>query len=290
MRLGGREGSSNIEDRRGMRMGFGGGRGPTLGCGGLILVLIISWLTGISPTRLISNLPSQDGQSVPRDTGPRQPGAPPADELGGFASKVLRDTEETWNQIFQRSGKSYQEPTLVLFSRSTPSACGMGSAATGPFYCQLDRKVYLDTSFFSELSRRFGAPGDFAAAYVIAHEVGHHVQNLLGVAAQVNRQRERASEAQANALSVKMELQADCFAGVWGNHAHQDRNIIEPGDFEEGLKAAGSIGDDRLQRMGRGYVQPESFTHGSSAQRVAWLQKGLQSGDPTTCDTFRGQP
>jgi uncharacterized protein len=291
MRLGGREGSSNVEDRRGQRISFGRGmgRGPTLGCGGLLVVLVISLLTGTDPSKLLSLLSGQGGgqSSQPRESGPRPPAAPPGDELGQFASIVLKDTEDTWNGIFQRSGKRYQEPRLVLFSQAVRSACGTSSSAVGPFYCQLDGKVYLDTSFFRELSRRFGAPGDFAAAYVIAHEVGHHVQNLLGVAEQVNRRRERVSRAQGNALSVAIELQADCFAGVWGNHAHKDRNIIEPGDFEEGLRAASSIGDDRLQSMGQGYVQPESFTHGSSEQRVAWLKKGLETGDPTACDTFR---
>jgi uncharacterized protein len=187
-------------------------------------------------------------------------------------------------------GKRYEEPRLVLFTRAVQSACGLGSAAVGPFYCPLDQKVYLDLSFFDELGRRFGAPGDFAQAYVIAHEVGHHVQNLLGIAERVNRLQRQTSRGEGNALSVRMELQADCFAGVWGHHAKRDRNLIEAGDFEEGLRAASAIGDDRLQHLSRGAVQPETWTHGSSEQRVTWLRRGLEAGDPSACDTFAGSP
>lgn len=286
MRWTGREGSRNVEDRRGQRFSMGRG---SLGCGGILVVGIIALLTGTDPSRLLRLLEGEGGPQATRAVEPGTTGGKPTDELGSFASVVLRDTEETWSGIFSRSGRRYQEPTLVLFSDGVRSACGTGTAAVGPFYCQLDGKVYLDTSFFRELSRRFGAPGDFAAAYVIAHEVGHHVQNLLGVAEEVGRRRQRASSAQANALSVKMELQADCFAGVWGHHANRDRQIIEPGDFEEGLRAAAAIGDDRLQSLSQGHVQPESWTHGSSEQRVAWLKKGLETGNPEACDTFAGR-
>jgi uncharacterized protein len=283
MRWAGREGSRNVEDRRGQGLTLGRG---SLGCGGILLVGIIALLTGADPSQLLQLL---EGQGVPQQTAPGEPGPQtraPADELGSFASVVLRDTEQTWNGIFSRQGRPYQEPKLVLFSGAVRSACGTTSSAVGPFYCPLDRSVYLDTSFFSEMSRRFGAPGDFAAAYVIAHEVGHHVQNVLGIMEQVDRQR---GGARTNALSVRLELQADCFAGVWGQHAHRDRNLIEPGDFEEGLRAAAAIGDDRLQSLGQGHVQPESWTHGSSEQRAAWLRKGMETGDPQACDTFTTQ-
>jgi predicted metalloprotease len=285
MRWSGREGSSNVEDRRGMG---GLGRGPTLGCGGLLVVGVIALLTGADPRQILQLLtgaaeaPTQQ-QEAP---GQRRPSEAPKDELGQFASVVLRDTEVTWTEIFERRGSTYQKPTMVLFSRAVRSACGTASSAVGPFYCPNDRKVYLDVSFFAELNRKLGAPGDFAAAYVIAHEVGHHVQQLLGVGGKVEQARRRASEAEANQLSVRLELQADCLAGVWGYYANKERQIIEPGDFEEGLRAAGAIGDDRLQEMGQGYVQPESWTHGSSEQRQTWLRKGLTSGDIATCDTF----
>jgi uncharacterized protein len=277
MRWEGREGSSNVEDRRGQGLSLGRG---SLGCGGILLVGIIALLTGTDPSRLLQLLEGQ-ATEAPRSGDPGAPAAPPSDELGSFASVVLRDTEQTWEGIFRSSGQRYEPPKLVLFSRAVRSACGTGTSAVGPFYCRLDRTVYLDTSFFGELSRRFGAPGDFAAAYVIAHEVGHHVQTLLGVA-------ERA-ERGGNAASVRMELQADCFAGVWGHHAHRDRNLIEPGDFEEGLRAAAAIGDDRMQSLSQGYVQPETWTHGSSEQRATWLKRGLESGDPNACDTFNSR-
>jgi predicted metalloprotease len=281
MRWAGRRGSDNVEDRRGMRLPGGM---PTLGCGGLIVVLGIAWLTGADPRELLSLL-----DQVPEEAPVASPAGPtgsPGDELGQFASVVLADTEATWGEIFAGKGGRYEEPTLVLFNRAVQSACGRASSSVGPFYCPPDRKVYLDLSFFDELSRRFGAPGDFAAAYVIAHEVGHHVQNLSGTSDAVSRRQQAArSQEEANAWSVRLELQADCYAGVWGHHARA-RGLIEPGDFEEGLRAAAAIGDDRLQRLGRGEVQPESFTHGSSAQRVEWLRRGLESGDPATCATF----
>jgi len=223
-------------------------------------------------------------QTVP--TGPPvQTGrtGPIGDQLGKFASVVLADTETTWQTVL---GPQYEEPRMVLFSGAVRSACGTTSSAVGPFYCPGDHKLYLDLSFFNEMSQRLGAPGDFAQAYVIAHEVGHHVQNLLGTAEKVHRLRQQASESEGNALSVRMELQADCYAGVWGHHANRERQLIEPGDFEEGLRAAAAIGDDRLQKMSRGYVQPESWTHGSSEQRMTWLKRGLESGNPKSCDTF----
>jgi len=286
MRWRGQKGSENVEDVRGR--GFAMGRGLPIGCGGLLLVLVIAYMTGSDPSRLLMLL-QESAPPVSQDQG--APTGPPQDELGQFASVVLADTEQTWRQIFAQSGRRYEEPRLVLFSEGVRSACGLSSAAVGPFYCQLDQKVYLDVSFFNELGRRLGAPGDFAAAYVIAHEVGHHVQNLLGVADQVNALRERGSEADSKALSVRMELQADCLAGVWGHHANRERQLIEPGDFEEGLRAASAIGDDRLQSLSQGYVQPESWTHGSSEQRTEWLRKGLETGDINACETFRsGRP
>ncbi|MEQ1655721.1 MAG: neutral zinc metallopeptidase [Nitrospira sp.] len=284
MRWEGQRESSNIEDRRGMgpaRVGSVGG----LGIGGIVLVLAVSYFTGTNPLTLInmlSGVQSMTESSAPSESAPT--GAP-SDQLGKFASVVLADTETTWKQLL---GADYEEPRLVLFSGGVRSACGTTSSAVGPFYCPGDHKVYLDLTFFNEMAQRLGAPGDFAQAYVIAHEVGHHVQNLTGVAEKITRLQRQVSEKEANALSVRMELQADCFAGVWGHHANRTRNLIEPGDFEEGLKAAAAIGDDRLQKMGQGYVQPESWTHGSSDQRMTWLRRGLESGDPNVCNTFEG--
>ena len=282
MRWEGQRESDNVEDRRGMGPArIGGG----LGLGGLVLVLVVSYFTGINPLTLIDML--NGVQDMTESSGPSEP-APigtPNDQLGKFAAIVLADTETTWRKLL---GPQYEDPRLVLFTGGVHSACGTTSSAVGPFYCPNDRKVYLDLSFFNAMARRFGAPGDFAQAYVIAHEVGHHVQNVMGIAEKVTRLRHQASEREGNALSVQMELQADCFAGVWGYHAKRERNLIEPGDFEAGLNAAAAIGDDRLQKMGQGYVQPESWTHGSSEQRRTWLRKGLETGDPKACDTFAG--
>ena len=278
----GRE-SSNVEDRRGFPIGI---RGGSLGCGGLILLLIISWITGVNPLQLLnmvqgnSSNPPASAPAQREEGGPRPPGAPPADKLGRFASVVLASTEDVWTEIFARNGQTYEKPKLVLFSQAAESACGLASAAVGPFYCEQDHKVYLDLSFFQELSQRFGASGDFADAYVIAHEVGHHVQNQLGLFDRVGGSR------RDNATSVRIELQADCYAGVWGYHANQKSRMIDPGDFEEGLRAAAAIGDDRLQRRQRGTVSPESFTHGSSQDRAGWLRRGLETGDPSRCNTF----
>ena len=273
MKWEGRTGSGNIEDRRGM-----GGRGLAVGggVGGLLLLLLISALTGQNPADLLNS------SAPPADTGTRDPASDPQYQ---FVSVVLKDTEDTWGQLFAEHRGMYEAPALVLFDGATPSACGFGQAAMGPFYCPEDRKVYLDLSFFRELDQRFGAPGDFARAYVVAHEVGHHVQTLTGVSQQLQSARERAGERQGNALSVMQELQADCYAGVWGHYEAQ-RGLLDPGDAEEGLKAAAAIGDDRLQQQSQGRVVPESFTHGSSAQRVEWLRRGLESGRMEACNTF----
>jgi len=277
--------SDNVEDRRGPA----GTRGVGLGLGGIVLVLAVSYLTGANPLTILNMLSGIQDMAPTREDTQSIPTGPPSDQLGKFASVVLADTERTWRQLLPALGRAYEDPRLVLFTGGVRSACGMTSSAVGPFYCPNDRKVYLDLSFFNEMSQRLGAPGDFAQAYVIAHEVGHHVQNLLGIAEKVNRLQRQVSESEGNALSVRLELQADCFAGVWGHHANRERNLIEPGDFEEGLHAAAAIGDDRLQKMSRGYVQPETWTHGSSQQRATWLRKGLDSGNPQVCDTFSSQ-
>jgi predicted metalloprotease len=275
--------SENVEDRRGLGPASIGGVGG-LGIGGIVLVLAVSYFTGINPLALIDLMSGvQTTTQAPIESAPT---GPVKDEIGRFASTVLADTEETWQHLLPAQGRPYENPRLVLFTGAVHSACGATTSAVGPFYCPQDQKLYLDLSFFTDMSQRLGAPGDFAQAYVIAHEVGHHVQNLLGVAERVQRLQRQADEVEGNALSVRMELQADCFAGVWGFHANRERGLIEPGDFEEGLAAAAAIGDDQLQKMSRGYVQPESWTHGSSQQRKTWLRKGLDSGDPAVCDTF----
>ena len=279
MKWQGRRESSNVEDRRGVS---GGMRAGGLGIGGLVLLLAVSYFTGQNPADLISGL-DQSGLS----TGGEQPPGPPIDdEASKFLKVVLADTEEVWATLFQEQGKRYEPATLVLFTGATQSACGVGQAAMGPFYCPADRQVYLDTSFFQELDQRFGAPGDFAQAYVVAHEVGHHIQTLTGVSARVTAAQQRASTTEANALSVRQELQADCYSGVWGHYAAR-RGLVETNDVEEGLRAAAAIGDDRLQRESRGRVSPESFTHGSSAQRVEWFRRGLEGGRMDACDTFQ---
>jgi predicted metalloprotease len=270
--------SSNIEDRRGLRVGGPVGVG---GIGTILIVLVIAYLTGQNPLQLLQTV-NDTGDGAAPDVAT---GVPSGDPSAEFVAVVLGDTEETWDRVFAQAGDRYDPPVLVLFEDQVQSACGFASAAVGPFYCPGDRKVYLDLSFFRDLSQQFGAPGDFAQAYVVAHEVGHHVQNLLGVASRVDQMRRQMSETQANALSVRQELQADCFAGVWGHHA-QRKDLLEPGDIEEGLQAAAAIGDDRLQRQSRGYITPESFTHGSSAQRVDWLRRGLDAGQLDQCDTF----
>jgi predicted metalloprotease len=285
MRWGGQRESQNIEDRRGMgpaRSGVG------IGLGGIVIVLAVSFLTGTNPLTILNMLNGVQDVSTSSEPERMGPTGAPSDRLGKFASVVLADTEDTWRELLPTMGRAYQDPQMVLFTDAVRSSCGTASSAVGPFYCPSDDKVYLDLSFFREMAERLGAPGEFAQAYVIAHEIGHYVQNLLGVAEKVTRLQQRVSTSERNALSVRMELQADCFAGVWGYHAQHKRNLIEPGDFEAGLRAAAAIGDDRLQKMSQGHVQPESWTHGSSEQRTTWLRRGLQSGDPNSCDTFAG--
>ena len=288
--------SSNIEDVRGQGggfgfPGFGGGGGGLqfggggLGCGGIAILIVLALVFGINPLSLlggggqIAGPPAQIGQPGIDSGAPRQ-----KSEMDRFVARVLATTEDTWTAIFQKEvGSPYRDPKLVLFSGSTRSGCGAAESAMGPFYCPADQKVYLDQSFFDELSQRFGAPGDFAAAYVIAHEIGHHVQTLLGISDQVQRAQARASKTQGNAIQVRMELQADCLAGVWAK-ANADK--LQPGDVEEAMRAASAIGDDTLQRAAQGVVVPESFTHGSSAQRTKWFMQGLKGGTIASCDTF----
>lgn len=292
----GRRQSSNVEDRRGaggrssrgglrIPMGRGGMRraGGGLGIGSIILILIVSWALGINPLTLLSGDTGSTGGGYEQQQS--RNAAPANDETTAFVRTVLAETEDTWNGIFQAGGETYQEPTLVLFSGQVESACGFASSATGPFYCPGDHKVYLDTAFFQDLRQQFGASGDFAEAYVIAHEVGHHVQNLLGILPRFNQARQQMSEVEANRMSVRVELQADCFAGVWGKFTDQ-KGILEQGDLQEALNAAQQIGDDTLQRQSQGYVVPESFNHGTSAQRMEWFRRGFDSGDMNSCDTF----
>lgn len=272
--------SSNVEDRRGLRVP----RKVTGGGIGIVLIALIAMYFGIDPAMILDmGQQTNVGLSPPSTQGVRVPGD---DQLAEFVSVVLADTEDTWHDLFRRMGKTYREPSLVLFSGAVNSACGFAQAAMGPFYCPRDQKVYIDLSFYRDLKTRHQAPGDFAQAYVIAHEIGHHVQTLLGTSQKVHELRGRASEADANKLSIRQELQADCLAGVWAYHADRTRQILEEGDIEEALNAASAIGDDRLQRQARGYVTPDSFTHGSSAQRVRWFKRGIKSGDLSRCNTF----
>ena len=272
--------SSNVEDVRGGT--GGGGRGLKLGLGGTLLALVASYFLGIDP-RVILGLMSAAPSQGPAPVASQ---GTPTDEQGRFIAAVLGETEDTWSAIFKANGAQYVPPKLVLYRNQMPTACGTGSAAAGPFYCPLDRKVYLDLGFFQQLSDEFHAPGQFAEAYVLAHEVGHHVQNLLGIAGKVRQAQQRASEAQANQLSVRLELQADCFAGVWAKHADETKNILEQGDVESALKAASAVGDDTIQKRAQGYVVPESFTHGSAAERTSWFKRGLTNGSIQDCDTF----
>jgi hypothetical protein len=280
----GRE-SDNVEDRRGESAGIGiGARG--IGIGTIVLALV-AWYFGIDPSVVLEQAGAPS--PVPQAQSGPAPRPPAEDQMAHFVSMVLADTEDTWVELFQRAGRQYEYPKLVLYSGAIGSACGLGQAAMGPFYCPADQKVYIDLAFYAELKSRFQAPGDFAQAYVIAHEIGHHVQNLLGISDKVHRAMERADRAQANELSVRLELQADCFAGVWAHHADRARQVLEQGDIEEGLNAASAIGDDRLQKQARGTVSPDSFTHGSSAQRVRWFKRGIESGDIKQCNTFQAQ-
>ena len=282
--------SDNVEDRRGGGGFTGGSRmgggGVKVGGLGIVVILLVGWFFGVDPSALLSQI---EGGSVgssyeqPADATP----IPENDEGAQFVSAVLADTEDTWTEIFKASGETYQAPHLVLFSGRTATACGTGAAAMGPFYCPGDSKVYIDLSFYDELQQRFGAPGDFAQAYVIAHEVGHHIQHLIGATEEMERAY-GGNQSGADSASVRIELQADCFAGVWAYHA-KERNIVEPGDVDEALNAATAIGDDKLQEQGQGYVVPDSFTHGTSAQRVRWFKRGMENGDVNACDTLKAK-
>jgi predicted metalloprotease len=283
MRWQGGRRSSNIEDRRGR-----GGAPKLLGGGlGTIAVILLAMYFGVDPTPLLEGIQSSGQVS---STGTR-PGAEDLknDPLADMVSVVVADTEDVWSEIFAANGQRYEAPTLVMFTGATRSACGLGQAAMGPFYCPLDKMAFIDLSFYEQMKTRFNAPGDFAQAYVIAHEVGHHVQNLLGISGKVRSMQQQLDEDESNVLSVRLELQADCLAGVWANHADRARNILEAGDVEEALNAASAIGDDTLQRQSRGTVVPESFTHGTSAQRQRWFRVGLDSGDINRCDTFNAE-
>lgn len=289
--------SSNVEDRRGAPAS-GGMRLPRgiptsravrrggIGGLGLIVVALIAMFLGVDPSFLFQGPPSTH---IPFDQAPQAQRPAGQDEAADFVSVVLANTEDTWREVSGRMGRVYPKPKLVLFSGAAQSACGFAESATGPFYCAADQKVYLDLDFFRELRDRFQAPGDFAAAYVIAHEIGHHVQTLLGITQEVQAARQQVGGAQANELSVMLELQADCLAGIWANYARKSPGLLEEGDIEEGLNAAAAIGDDRLQRQAQGFVVPDAFTHGSSAQRVRWFKQGLATGDPSSCDTFNAE-
>lgn len=283
--------SSNVEDRRGGGGFRGGGfRGGGLGIGGLIIVGLIAWATGINPAVLIggAEVLMGGGDSSYSQPSPQQQQAsrtPPQDRQGQFVSAVLAQTEDVWSKLFKAQGQTYRPPGLVLFDGQTGSACGTAQSAMGPFYCPRDRKVYIDLSFFDEMARRFRAPGDFAQAYVIAHEVGHHVQNQLGILGEVQQRQRQLSRPDANNLSVRVELMADCLAGVWAHHANAQWRVLEEGDIEEALNAASAIGDDRLQKQAQGRVVPDSFTHGTSAQRMRWFKRGLDTGAMDRCET-----
>lgn len=282
--------SDNVEDRRSSGGGLGGGGGMlggrSIGIGTIAVALIGGWIFGINPLTLLSMF---SGGGAPTAQVQQQAPAqrPPADDrMAAFVSTVLADTEDVWKDVFAKGGGTYQEPRLVLFRGATQTACGQGQAAMGPFYCPGDQKVYIDLGFYETMKNKLGAPGDFAQAYVIAHEVGHHVQNLLGISEKMEQMRSRVSKVEYNGLSVRLELQADCFAGVWANHAQSARQILEQGDVAEAMNAAAQIGDDALQRASRGAVVPESFTHGTSAQRQRWFDTGLKNGTVKACDTF----
>jgi len=272
--------STNVEDRRRVRMSRtvkGGGIG-------VLLLALVGVYFGIDPSVFLQR--NVQMQTEPSVQSTQMESSGPENELAEFVSVVLADTEDTWRELFRRMGRTYEEPPLVLFTGTVESACGLAQAASGPFYCPGDRKVYIDLAFYQDLKHRMNAPGDFAQAYVIAHEIGHHVQTLLGISGKVDSLRRRVSKGEGNQLSVLMELQADCLAGVWAHHAHKMRHILEPGDIDEALNAASMIGDDRLQKQARGYIVPDSFTHGTSAQRARWFRRGLETGDVGSCDTF----
>ncbi|MEH2070119.1 MAG: neutral zinc metallopeptidase [Nostoc sp.] len=272
--------STNVEDQRGTKVSA-----PVVGGGiGAVLISVVVLLLGGDPSVIWQQDRTSNDSPVAESPQSRGPNA--QDQMADFVSVVLADTEDTWSELFRQNGQTYVEPKLVLYSGAVQSACGFTRSVVGPFYCPRDRKVYIDLSFYRDLKTRYQAPGDFAQAYVIAHEVGHHVQNLLGISEKVGLLQNKASQTQANQLSVRLELQADCFAGVWAHHAQRSRQILERGDIEEALNAASSIGDDRLQEQARGYAVPESFTHGSSSQRVRWFKQGIQTGNVQQCNTF----
>ena len=279
--------SENVDDQRG-NSGGGGGfgfGGRSIGIGTIVLALLGSWIFGVNPLTMLDLLSGGGGGNIPTQQAPAH--APPAgDRQAKFVRVVLADTEDAWTELFRTQGGSYVKPTLTLFNGAIATACGTGQSASGPFYCPGDQHVYIDLSFFKLMQQRFEVEGEFAQAYVIAHEVGHHVQHQLGIADKVDNARRRGTQAQANAMSVRLELQADCFAGVWAFHANRARGILEQGDVEAALKAATAIGDDTLQRQGQGHVVPDSFTHGTSEQRVRWFRKGIESGEVAQCNTF----
>ncbi len=291
MRWQGNRESDNVED---VRDSAGGGGGPGMsfggrgiGLGSVAIALVASYFLGVNPMTVLNLLGGgSGGGGAPTSNQAARPHPPANDEQTKFVRTVLADTEDVWHQLFKEAGGEYRDPKLVLFRGAVPTACGRGESATGPFYCPGDQKVYIDLDFYDVMRDRLGAPGDFAQAYVIAHEIGHHVQNLVGTSAKVDAMRQRVSKVQYNALSVRLELQADCYAGVWANHAQKARQIIEAGDVDEALNAASQIGDDTLQRNATGHVSPESFTHGSSQQRVTWFKRGMASGDMNQCNTF----
>lgn len=284
MRWEGNRESDNVEDRRGDGGGGGGFSfgGGSLGIGGVIVALILSYVLGVSPSTILGLM---SGGGAPQQQAQTRT-TPANDETTRFVRTVLADTEDVWGNLFRQQGETYAQPKLVLFSGRTPTACGTGQSATGPFYCPPDQRVYIDLDFFKLMQQRFHVSGEFAQAYVIAHEIGHHVQNLMGLSDKVHNAQQRLSEAEGNALSVRLELQADCFAGVWAFHANRSRQILEQGDIETALSAATAIGDDALQRQSQGHVIPDSFTHGTSAQRVRWFRRGIDSGEIAQCDTF----
>ena len=291
--------SDNVEDRRdGGGGGFGGGGGGGMriggrgiGLGSVVIALVAGWIFGINPLTVLGLLGGGGMPEVQAPSAQQVPAKrpPPTDVAAAFVSTVLADTEDVWGKVFQAAGSQYQQPKLVLFRGSTPTACGRGEAGMGPFYCPGDRKVYIDLGFYDTLKNRMGAPGDFAQAYVVAHEVGHHVQNLLGITDKVDAKRGKVSEVAMNQLSVRVELQADCLAGVWTHHSQQAKGWLDQSDIEEALNAAAQIGDDTLQRKSQGTVVPESFTHGSAAQRTTWFKRGLQTGSMNQCNTFEAR-
>ena len=275
--------SDNVEDRRGSGSSGGSMGGRSIGIGSVAIALVVSYFLGVNPMTVLNILSGGSAPTTPQAPAQR----PPADDrMAQFVSTVLADTEDVWSQVFTQGGATYQQPKLVLFRGATTTACGQGQAAMGPFYCPGDQKVYIDLGFYETLKNQLGAPGDFAQAYVIAHEVGHHVQNLLGITTKMDQMRGRVSEKEYNVMSVRLELQADCFAGVWANHAQEARQLLEAGDVEEAMNAAARIGDDALQGARGGSVVPESFTHGTSAQRQRWFNNGLKNGSVKRCDTF----